>query len=175
MKLYIARHTSVDVPHGTCYGHTDVALRETFTEEAEAVRLKLEKLHFDRVYTSPLSRCTKLADYCGYRDAIREERIKEINFGEWEMKTFDNITDPNLQEWFNDFINVRPTGGESFMDLYHRVTQFLEELKKEKNGSILLFAHGGILVCTQIYTGMTVLKRAFESVPPYGSVIEFEI
>ena len=44
MKLYIARHTSVDVPHGTSYGQTDVALRDTFAEEAETVIQKLDGL-----------------------------------------------------------------------------------------------------------------------------------
>ena len=128
MKLYIARHTSVDVPQGTCYGHTDIPLRNTFNEEAEAVKQKLDGLHFDKVYTSPLSRCTRLASFCGFENAIKEKRIMEINFGEWEMKPFDSIIDPRLQDWFNDFIHVRPTGGESFIDLYGRVTQFLEEL-----------------------------------------------
>ena len=66
MKLYIARHTSVDVPQGTCYGHTDVPLRNTFNEEAEAVKQKLDGLHFDKVYTSPLSRCIRLASFCGF-------------------------------------------------------------------------------------------------------------
>lgn len=175
MKLYIARHTSVDVPQGTCYGHTDVPLRNTFNEEAEAVKQKLDGLHFDKVYTSPLSRCIRLASFCGFENAIREKRIMEINFGEWEMKPFDSIIDPRLQDWFNDFIHVRPTGGESFIDLYSRVTQFLEELKKEETGNVLLFAHGGILVCTQVYTGMTEMSKAFEFVPPYGSVAEFEL
>lgn len=175
MKLYIARHTSVDVPHGTCYGQTDVALRDTFPEEAEAVKRELEGLSFDKVFTSPLSRCTKLAAFCGYENAVREKRIMEINFGEWEMKPFESITDPRIREWFNDFIHVRTTGGESFMDLYNRVTDFLNELKQEPYDNVLLFAHGGILVCTQVYTGMTEMSKAFESVPPYGSVVEFDI
>ena len=91
------------------------------------------------------------------------------------MKPFESITDPRIREWFNDFIHVRTTGGESFMDLYNRVTDFLNELKQEPYDNVLLFAHGGILVCAQIYTGMTEMSKAFESVPPYGSVVEFDI
>ena len=30
----------------------------------------------------------------------------EMNFGEWEMMRYDKITDPRLQEWYADFMNV---------------------------------------------------------------------
>ena len=66
MEIYLARHTSVDVPRGTCYGFTDVPLRATFRREATATRLRLGGLTFDHVYTSPLSRAAKLAAFCGY-------------------------------------------------------------------------------------------------------------
>ena len=38
MKVYLVRHTSVDVAPGTCYGQTDVPLRASFQEEAEACK-----------------------------------------------------------------------------------------------------------------------------------------
>lgn len=34
MDIYLVRHTSVDVPKGYTYGHTDVPLRNTFQTEA---------------------------------------------------------------------------------------------------------------------------------------------
>ena len=42
MKLTFIRHTSVDVPKGTCYGQTDVPLRDTFLQEAAEVSIRLE-------------------------------------------------------------------------------------------------------------------------------------
>ena len=87
MEVILVRHTSVDVPPGTCYGQTDVALRSTFSEEAEAVYRRLAGYApFDRVYTSPLSRCIRLAEYGGYADAVRDSRLLELNFGAWEMQ-----------------------------------------------------------------------------------------
>ena len=97
MEIYLARHTSVDVPRGTCYGFTDVPLRATFRREATATRLRLGGLTFDHVYTSPLSRAAKLAAFCGYPDAERDERLKEMNMGHWEMQRFDDIIDERLQ------------------------------------------------------------------------------
>lgn len=91
MIIYLIRHTSVDVPQGVCYGNTDVPLQLSFMYEAEETAKKLKGLHFDKVYTSPLTRCIRLATYCGYPEAERDERIKEINFGDWEMQRFDDI------------------------------------------------------------------------------------
>ena len=65
MDVFLIRHTSVDVPSGTCYGHTDVALRPTFPEEAARVKQQLDAYTFDAVYTSPLSRCLTRAASSG--------------------------------------------------------------------------------------------------------------
>ncbi len=72
MEIIFVRHTSVDVAPGTCYGQSDVPLNESFQQEAEAVRQQLlsKAEHPLRVYTSPLFRCTRLAEYCGFPDAI---------------------------------------------------------------------------------------------------------
>ena len=115
MEVILIRHTSVDVPKGVCYGQTDVPLRDSFEEEASITAQQLQNDVFDAVFTSPLSRCTRLADHCGYPDAIRDARLKELNFGEWEMQEFDKICDPRLEEWYNDYFHVAATGGESFM------------------------------------------------------------
>ena len=87
MEVILIRHTSVDVPPGVCYGQTDVPLKPTFEAEAAVTAENLKAyLPFDHVYTSPLTRCVRLATYCGYPDAERDKRIMEINFGDWEMK-----------------------------------------------------------------------------------------
>ena len=43
MEVVLIRHTSVDVPKGTCYGQTDVPVRDTFEQEAELTRQGLEQ------------------------------------------------------------------------------------------------------------------------------------
>ena len=78
MNIYLIRHTSVDVPKGLCYGLSDVPLRPTFEIGAAVTKAKIESIHFDMAYTSPLSRCTRLAQYCGFGDAIRDPRILNL-------------------------------------------------------------------------------------------------
>ena len=85
MDIYLIRHTSVDVPAGTCYGQTDVPLKPSFEAEAATVKKELDRYAFDAVYTSPLSRCTRLAAYCGYPEALRDDRLKEIHMGDWKF------------------------------------------------------------------------------------------
>ena len=180
MKVYLVRHTSVDVPRSICYGQSDVPLKPSFPQEAALVKEKLENLFpdksiLDAVYTSPLSRCTRLAQFCGYGWAEREPRVLELNFGEWEMQDYNHIQDPHLKVWYNDWINVRPTGGESFMDQFKRVSAFLQELKEAGKERVLIFCHGGVLACAKVLSGRLEPKNAFSELDDYGSVIEIEI
>ena len=196
MEVYLVRHTSVDVPRGICYGQSDVPVRDTFPKEAAAVKARLQHLvekgflpdsapveashaghplNFDAVYTSPLGRCTKLAEFCGYGDAPREHRIKEMNFGDWEMQDYSSIKDPHLQVWFNDWVNVRTSGGESFADQLHRVGEFLQELKDSGKETVLLFCHGGVLACAKVLGGKIEVREAFSTLDDYGSIIKVTI
>ena len=180
MELTLIRHTAVDVLPGVCYGQTDVPLKESFEQEAVVTSACLRELvvakgAFDVAFTSPLSRCTRLANACGYGDALRDDRLKELNFGEWEMQSFSQIKDPRLQEWFADYFNVCATGGESFQMQYARVAAFLDELKQQEYHRVAIFAHGGVLICAQIYAGSITLEEAFSALTPYGGIVEISI
>ena len=175
MQITLIRHTTPEVPVGTCYGQTDVPLRSTFTEEAELVRSRLVGIPFDAAYTSPLSRCTCLADYCGYPDARRDSRLLEINFGEWEMQRYDRIVDPRLQEYYADYIHTAATGGESFAIQLERVSNFLHELASQPLRHVALFTHGGTILCTQVYAGIYSLAECFEHQTPYGGIVTLQI
>lgn len=180
MEIILIRHTSVDVPPGVCYGQSDVPLRNSFEEEAAATAEELKRFRpedkgFDHVYTSPLSRCVRLATYCGYPDAERDDQLKEINFGEWEMQKFEEIADPRLKEWYADYMNVPATGGESFAMQYRRVSNFLDELKAKNYGKVAIFAHGGVLICAQLYAGTIKPEEAFSALTPYGGIIQISV
>ena len=180
MELIAIRHTSVAVPPGVCYGQTDVPLRPTFETEAALTLARLKKLladgqEPDAVYTSPLSRCTRLADYCGYPEALRDERVLEMNFGRWEMQSFDAIDDPRLQEWYDNYLHVAATEGESFDMQYRRVSEFLDELQEKRYRRVVMFAHGGVLICAQIYAGILRPEEAFSGLTPYGGVVRLQL
>ena len=179
MEVTFIRHTSVDVPPGVCYGQSDVPLRDSFEQEAAITSENLKAYRpqgrdFDHVYTSPLSRCVRLATYCGYPNAERDKRIMEINFGDWEMQYFHKIKDPNLQCWYDDYLNVKATNGESFADQYKRVAAFLDEVRQKEGENTVVFAHGGVLICAQIYAKLIHPEEAFQAVPAYGGVFLYQ-
>ena len=99
----------------------------------------------------------------------------EMNFGDWEMKNFDEISDPRLKEWYADYINVPTTNGESFAIQYQRVASFLDELREKNYEKVAIFAHGGVLICAQLYAGAIKLEEAFSALTPYGGIIQLKL
>ena len=174
-ELWVVRHTSVDVPQGVCYGGTDVALQPTFAEEADMVRQKLEGYAPDRVLSSPLSRATRLANAVGYTGVDTDERLREQHFGAWEMLPYDEIKDPQLLRWYEDYVYEQPTGGESFAEVVSRVGTLLEELKGSHHQKILIFAHGGIQMAVGAYLGLYELVEAPQHFQGYGSVMKYQL
>ena len=171
MNIYIVRHTAVDVS-GVCYGQTDVPLKETFESEAEIVKQKLKDIPFDAVFSSPLSRAKRLAEYCGYTDIRLHDRLKELHFGDWETREWDKI---DMSEWEKDWINTPAPNGESFKQMYDRIASFLDELREKDYSSVAVFAHGGVISCFKVYFGETNLTGAFDNMAEYGEVLNFEL
>lgn len=178
MKIVFIRHTRVNVPQGTCYGQTDVPLADSFLQEAEDVRIELKSYEpFTKVFTSPLSRARKLAYFCGYPDAQTDNRLMEMNLGEWEMKRYDDIKDPRLQAWYNDYLHIPATGGESFPQLRARVIDFIEELLRTfpKDSCIAVFSHAGVLVSAMLYAKMFPELDVFKHQPQYGGILQLDL
>lgn len=170
MDIVLVRHTSVGVPKGTCYGWSDVPVAETFEAEAAETKRMLGGQTFDAVYSSPLTRARKLAEYCGWPNPVVDERLKEMNMGDWEMRLFDEIEDENLQRWYDDYMNLAATNGESFPILYARVADFLDELKTRPYRNVAIFAHGGVLICAGIYGGLFGKEDCFKHLVPFGGI-----
>lgn len=174
MEVYIVRHTSVDVPYQICYGQTDVPVREaSFEQEAEAVKERLASLTFEAVFTSPFTRCVRLASYCGYPDARRDDRLKELYFGEWEWTFIYENHSPEVRYWFTHQVEARTPGGESFLDMQARLSAFIEEQRAHYQ-RICLFAHGGIDLCARMLRGVTFDNDVFSYLPAYGSVAKYD-
>ena len=175
MKVTLIRHTTPDVPKGTCYGFTDVPLKETFEAEAAVTAASLQGMKFDKVFCSPLSRCTRLAAYCGYPDAERDNRLKEMNLGDWEMLPLDSIKNPSIEEFYKNYLTIQVPGGESFPVFYGRVSNFLDELKKQTYQHVAVFSHGGVLRCAEVYAGIIEKEHAIKYIAPLGGHIEIDI
>ena len=98
------------------------------------------------------------------------------------MQRFDEITDPRLQLWYDDYLHVAPTGGESFTEQAARVADFIEELRDElaqnEDSSaceVLVFTHGGVLLSAGLWAGWYPIEEAFSHQSPYGAICTLEL
>lgn len=171
IELFLVRHPAVDVAPGTCYGQSDVPLKPGHEADAARLRKELSGHEFDAVLSSPLSRCRILAEECGYGEATIDARLAELDFGEWEMLRFDEISDPRLQLWYADWFNVAPTGGESCRHQQQRLECLIEELKRNGCRKALCFTHGGIIAHAKVMAGLATLSDAFAHPSPFASIV----
>jgi len=177
MKLTAIRHTRVDVPVGVCYGQTDVSLASTYEEEKAAVKTQVDWYQFDKVYCSPLGRCRKLAEDLFPRETILfDSRLMELDFGRWEMQKWDGISDTaEAKAWFEDFVEVRIPGGESFRDQINRTADFLTDIKAKNDERIAIVTHGGIIRALDCLLNGTDPLKAFQNKVNYGELVEFKV
>ena len=98
-----------------------------------------------------------------------------MNMGEWEMQLFDAITDPRIQEWYDDYLHVAPTGGESYPDMQRRISAFLDELRETGHSRVALFAHGGVLMCARVHAGQLPPAEALRQLTPFGGIVRITL
>ena len=147
MELYLIRHTTPEVGKGICYGQSDVPLAGSFEAEWAALRDGLPA-GVRGVYTSPLSRCRRLAERIAghYAVPLREDdRLRELDFGRWEMQPWNDIPEPELSAWMNDYVHVPCPGGESYAQLIGRVASFVESLRGQAPGPTVVVTHAGVI------------------------------
>jgi alpha-ribazole phosphatase len=174
IQLTLLRHTTTACEPGCCYGGgSEVSLADSFEPEAESISQQLSQ-SFTHYHSSPLQRCQKLAQHL-FPDAEWkvDERLAEIHFGEWECQRWDALAGPILDEWMKDFINVRPPGGESTLDLLERVQLFLLDLPDSGHESRhLVITHGGFIrTLLAAVLGMP-LENMFQLEVPCASLVQ---
>ena len=145
MDIYLIRHTQTATDPGLCYGQSDIALADSFDNETDSLHDKLPEFNDDcKVYSSPLTRCLKLAET--FSDTVTADaRLQELDFGDWEGKRFDDIDADVLQHWTNNFVTAAPPNGENFEDLYRRAGDFWQDLLATGAEQVLVVTHAGVI------------------------------
>lgn len=96
--------------------------------------------------TSPLKRAQQTAKAIGAPNDIRiAPAFREQNFGLWESMNWAKVAETSPKEhasfWDNP-AQERPPEGESFEDLYHRVTKEIDQWNEQKK-DIVVISHAG--------------------------------
>ena len=79
--------------------------------------------------------------------AVVDERLREIDFGRWEMKSFAEIaaTDQDLLPGWAEYTNFAFPGGEKVAAFCGRVAGVLADLRASAHQEIAVVTHGGVI------------------------------
>ncbi|WP_259342718.1 histidine phosphatase family protein [Corynebacterium falsenii] len=150
-RFLLLRHgqTAMSV-QGQYSGLSNPALTEHGEQQAaRAARYLAAHGNIEAIVASPLHRCQQTAQAAaaalGIPDAVRtHEGLVEMDFGDWEGKTFGEVRDeyPSDRATCLTDITAKPHGGESPEEVYQRVCPVIDELTEEYPGAnVLLVSH----------------------------------
>ena len=111
MELFVIRHTEVQNPNNLCYGNYDISLKPNYEHKSKIFFKNLPN-DLDQIYSSPSKRCTDLLDLHNLNFNIHND-LRELDFGDWEGKKWDDIDQTDLNYWMEDYVNRSPKNGEN--------------------------------------------------------------
>ena len=155
MQIYIIRHGETDGNvKGIFQGNTDFPLNEKGKELARLTGHALKDIRFQECLSSPLSRASQTAEIVlresGNTDCpiIYDDRLREIHFGDWEMKKMRHgeceVPEEDVRLFFTDPFKLRAfPGGENVFQVCKRTQDFLKELiNRNDDRTYLISVHG---------------------------------
>jgi len=93
---------------------------------------------------------------CGIDQDVKiDDRLREMDFGRWEMKSFAEIVsaDPDLMESWAAFEGFIFPGGESVSGFIKRIAAVLADLRKLPEREVCVITHGGVIramICLEL-------------------------
>lgn len=100
------------------------------------------------LYSSPLQRCRCLAEPLAFALASPppsiDTRLVEMNFGDWELKSWDQIARSEIDAWTADLVEYRPGAGETVLEMAHRVQNFYTQILTSQQDAIVI-CHAGTI------------------------------
>lgn len=164
MILHLIRHPRPLIAPGICYGQLDIPAENP---ALLAASLK-QKLPPDMpVWSSPLQRCRALAEALHPAPQF-DDRLMEMNFGEWEGRAWDEVPRQALDDWAADVVNYAPPGGESPQQVLQRVLAFFAERHAE---SLVVVTHAGVIRLLLAHQQQQPLAALLDYPVPYGGVL----
>ena len=131
---------------GRIQGRSDQPLSQEGAAEVANWRLDAS-LQSWTWYRSPLTRAAMTAAALGRGDAAVEERLIEMNWGDWEGARLPDLRERLGQEMVameDRGLDFRPPGGESPRDLQRRLQPFLEGLVQRAEKAVAV-THKGVI------------------------------
>ena len=128
-------------------GQGDWDLDETGYLQAEALGAHYGR--WNTVFSSPLQRARNTAGFVAATDPVVVDDLKEVNMGDWEGLTTDEIAArwPDvLEQIYQKGVDLkRGSTGESWAELTTRVRSALETIEPASGEPTVVVAHGGAI------------------------------
>jgi alpha-ribazole phosphatase len=146
-RLLAIRHAPT-LADGVCVGDAEVPCAMTAEDAATYMRVQAAGLRVACVWSSPRLRCLGPASSLATELKVPlnvDERLREINLGVWQGRTWADIQANDLERfasWAANWTCAAPPAGETTSDLLARVGSWWNELP---GGVHMLVAHAGVI------------------------------
>jgi len=146
VTFYLVRHGESEYNAARRFaGRTDTPLTDLGRQQAVAVAEALAHVRFDRIVSSPLSRCRDTALVIARRHQLPvdlEPDLVEIDVGEKTGMPFDEVK--GLPEWEDNGFVAWPRG-ETLEQVLSRAHRVITRIAAESAGQrVLIVGHGGV-------------------------------
>ena len=152
-NIYLLRHGDTGLKN-QYVGSSDVSLSPQGLSEVVESCAYLSNINFDTILCSPMKRCVETVKNLSSSCSIQyHDFLKEIDFGRWEKKTFEEIVESDkveIDNWVNNPDTFTFPGGESLEHFQLRVITAANYIHQSESKVMLIVCHGGIirhLVC----------------------------
>lgn len=152
-RIHFIRHgiTSANL-NGEYIGITDEPLCDEGIKEIKSKIDTYEYPKVQKVYSSPLRRCTETADLI-YPDCFRVivPELCEMNFGDFEgKKAVDLMGKDEYKQFIKGGLDNPAPNGESMRSVVERcfkaITSIIDDMMKEGMTNCAVVTHGGIIM-----------------------------
>ncbi len=153
VTIYLLRHgeTAYNADGNKYCGRTDIGLTDKGLSQAHRMSSLLKDVQFDAVFSSPLKRAKDTAAIASGRegDVVVDNRLIEVDFGQWEGRRPEEFQSEDPQSWVNwlsDPEDYRAGNtGETAKEVIARLDSFYNDLVERYNGkTVLVVGHNGV-------------------------------
>lgn len=159
MKLYLIRHGQTDWnADGKIQGSKDIELNSKGIIQArQLTEIVKSNYKVSKIYSSPQKRATTTAKILS--DSINIEYtvikgLEEINLGEWEGLSWEEVQSSyplEFNDWFNNRRHTKPPKGESYQEMLERNLKAIREIIDKNDEDVVVVTHSAVIMCLQCF------------------------
>lgn len=163
VELYLIRHAeAMGNVKEFFQGSLDVEISSKGFKQLEELKSRFKDVSLDAIYSSPLKRAVQTAQAINEYHVLNigiVDNIKEINGGDFEGKTWEDIPKEYPQQyecWVKNQIDFKAPNGETMQDVYNRMVSAMngivtDSLNLNRDVSIAVVSHGCAIKNYQCY------------------------